>query len=172
MSAATFEKVMPLILAHEGGYVDLKADPGGATRFGITFATLKAWRSHPITKLDVKTLTVPEAMDIYRARYWNVIRGDDLPAGVDYAVLDYAINSGTDRASKALQQVSGARRDGKIGPATIAAAKEMDADLLAAAICDIRLAFLKRLKTWPHFWKGWTRRVEEVRKVALELARA
>ena len=102
-----WEQCFALILKNEGGYVDNPSDPGGATNLGCTKATWESWVGHPVTKEDIKALTPFDVMPLYKARYWDAISGDDLPAGVDYAVLDFAINSGPARASKTLQQVLG-----------------------------------------------------------------
>jgi lysozyme family protein len=162
-----FSLCLPLILAHEGGYVDHPADPGGATNLGITLATLSAWRGATVTKADVRALTQKEAGAIYRARYWNAVRGDDLPPGLDLAMFDYAVNSGVGRAAKDLQGLVGAVQDGAIGAKTLAALDGMPAAHLVTRLCDTRLAFLRGLKTWPTFGKGWARRVEETRAAAL-----
>jgi lysozyme family protein len=66
--AAFTPQIQSYILASEGGYVDHKDDPGGATNMGITFNTLKAWRGKPVTKQDVRNLTKKEALDIYEAQ--------------------------------------------------------------------------------------------------------
>ena len=169
MAEASFEIVMPYVFADEGGYVDHPEDPGGATNMGITFDTLQDWRGQPITKADVKALTQSEAMAIYGANYWDKIKGDDLPAGVDYAVLDFAINSGPKRAAEFLQRMVGVEDDGKIGPVTLAATAKAVPSELVASYCDARLRWLKGLDTWDTFGKNWERRVKDVRKHALEL---
>ncbi len=92
------------------------------------------------------------------------------PPGVDYAVFDYGVNSGIGRSVKVLQQCLGVAMDGKIGPATLAAAAAADAEALIAEICDKRLRFLQSLRTWPVFGKGWARRVAEVKSAALAMA--
>lgn len=171
-----FDRALPLVLAHEGGYVDHPSDPGGATNLGITRKTLARWRKiSPFTDLsksEVKALTNAAVAPIYRAFYWDEIRGDDLPDGLDYAVFDYAVNSGPGRAAMALQRLVGAADDGEIGPLTLAAvAKRKPADLINA-LCDERMALLRRLSTFPVFGKGWMSRVSGVRKLALEMVSA
>lgn len=169
-----FDRALPLVLAHEGGYVDHPSDPGGATNLGITRKTLARWRKitpwTDLPKSEVKALTKATVAPIYRAFYWDEINGDKLPAGLDYAVFDYAVNSGPGRAATALQRLLFVADDGEIGPITLAAiAKRKPTDLINA-LCDERLAFLRRLSTFPVFGKGWTSRVAGVRKVALEMA--
>lgn len=169
MTASNFERALSLVLVHEGGYVDHPSDPGGATNLGITIGTLKAWRGKPVSKADVKALTKAEAGLIYRRNYWDQVRGDELPTGLDYAVFDFAVNSGVSRAVKYLQASLGVAQDGKLGPVTLTEATRSDTAEVIDDLCDRRLAYLKRLKTWPTFGKGWTRRVSGVRRDALAM---
>lgn len=171
MARGNLERVMPHIFAHEGGYVDHPKDPGGATNMGITFATLKAWRGKPITKADVRTLKRAEATEIYRVKYWDAIKGDSLPSGIDYATLDFAVNSGVSRAKKFLQRALNVKDDGIIGKHTLAVAQTSNAEEIVHRICGARLAYLTGLKGWDTFGKGWQRRVADVRNIALQLAK-
>lgn len=164
-----FLKVMPWVFSEEGGYVDHPKDPGGATNLGITHRTLSAWRGKKVTKQDVKNLTKKEAQEIYRSEYWNPIRGDQLPSGLDYAVFDYAINSGPARAVKDLQRILGVTQDGIIGAQTLAAIKSQNIETLVNKYMDRRLAFLKSLSGWKTFGKGWSARVSRVRAKSLNL---
>lgn len=94
MAAANFERALALVLVHEGGYVDHPAYPGGATNLGITIGTLSDWLDRAATKAEVRALTKATVAPIYRKNYWDAVRGDDLPSGVDYCVFDFAVNSG------------------------------------------------------------------------------
>lgn len=158
------------VLKHEGGFVNHPNDPGGATNRGITLATFRRYVKRNGTVTDLKNLTVQQAGIVYRKQYWDRVKGDDLPSGIDYAVFDFAVNSGPARAAKYLQAVVGVNQDGKIGPKTLAAVKRADPQTVIERLCDDRLAFLKRLKTWPTFGRGWSRRVEEVRNGSVLLA--
>lgn len=171
MAKGTFAKAMPHVFSEEGGYVDHPKDPGGATNMGITLATLSAWEGRRVSKAEVKALTKAKATDIYRENYWNKVSGDDLPAGVDYATLDFAIHSGPARAVKMLQKVVGVDQDGVIGAKTLAAVRKMAADRIINELCDARLAWLKGLGTFSTFGKGWTSRVSRVRSRALAFSR-
>lgn len=170
MAARNYEKIMEHIFEFEGGYVDHPRDPGGATNMGITRKTLSAWRGGSVSKQQVRDLTKQEARAIYRKRYWDYVRGDDLPAGVDAIVMDAAVNSGPARAAKWLQSELGVSADGVIGPVTLAAAENHPhpAKLVAKAL-DRRERFLRSLRTFPTFGKGWMRRLDALEVLAQEL---
>lgn len=170
MAIETLTKAMPHVFKVEGGYVDHPRDPGGATNLGVTIATLRAWRKRPVSKADVKALTKEEATAIYKAQYWDKVAGDDLPAGLDYAMFDFGINSGPSRAVKFLQQILGVKADGVIGVMTLEAVRQHPVNYLISELCNSRIAWLRRLKTWDTFGKGWTRRIEHVRATALSFA--
>lgn len=162
-----FEKCLEFVLHHEGGFVDHPEDPGGATNLGCTKATWEKWVGRLCTVDDIKALVPADVAPLYKDKYWDKVRGDDLPTGVDYCVFDTAINSGPGRAAKFLQEAVGAVADGAIGPRTLAAVREADPRQVIDAYCAARLAWLQELPTWPTFGRGWGRRVTEVRRQAL-----
>lgn len=171
MSAANFNAALAAVLIHEGGFVLNPHDPGGATCKGVTQAVYDDWRGQRgETKHSVRDIAQCEVEAIYRKRYWDAIRGDDLPSGVDYCVFDFAVNSGTNRAARMLQRAVGAIEDGQIGPVTVRAAGKQPAKALIDRICDLRQSFLQGLSTFKFFGKGWTRRVAEVRERAKGMA--
>lgn len=104
---STYDVCLPLLLAHEGGYSNHPSDPGGPTNFGITIFDYRKYVNPRATAADVRAMTVEEAKRIYRARYWDAQRCDELPAGLDYAVFDYGVNSGTGRSAKVLRRLLG-----------------------------------------------------------------
>ena len=170
MAASSYGEALARLLVHEGGNDDDPRDPGGRTSRGILQREWDAWRrTRPGLPTDVWRAPQDQVEAIYRQKYWDALRCDDLPAGVDYAVFDYGVNSGIGRAAKVLQRLVGTAVDGEVGPDTIAAAARANAGKLIEAICDERLAFLQGLRTWPTFGKGWTRRVREVRAAALAM---
>ena len=164
-----FSQCFALVLKNEGGYVDNPADPGGATNLGCTKAVWEQYIGRSVTKDDIKALTPNDVMPLYKAKYWDTIKGDDLPEGVDYAVFDYAINSGPSRAAKALQSVLSITVDGQIGPATLRALETANPREVATAVCEARLAFLQSLPTYATFGRGWSSRVSEVERVAFNM---
>ena len=176
-----YGRCLTFVLKHEGGYTNHPADKGGPTKFGITW---RVWRDYchinDLPQTPINRITVEDAGGVYRRNYWNVVAGDWLAAGVDYAVFDGGVNSGTHRGAKWLQRAinrclpKGEARikvDGRIGPVTIAAARECSVPALINAICDLRMGMLRHLKKlFPVFGKGWTRRVGEVRQAAKWMA--
>lgn len=166
---SNFEKALALVLEHEGGFVHHKLDPGGATNKGVTQAVYDAYRKmRGRGPMSVKFITDEELRAIYKFQYWDKVHGDFLPVGLDYAVFDFAVNSGVTRAAKYLQAVVGVTQDGQIGAKTLAAIHSPAA--VINALCDRRIGFLCNLKTFLTFGKGWTRRVADVRAHALEMA--
>ncbi len=144
----------------EGGYVNHPRDPGGATDRGITQATYDAWnRAGKRPLKPVRGITKAEAEDIIAFQYMDPVRFDDLPSGLDYAMADYAVNSGPARAVRELQRIVGVEADGVMGVRTLAALRRFDDEQLITTLCLKRMAFLRGLKTFDTFGKGWTARV-------------
>ena len=171
MTASNYDASLTRVLKHEGGFANHPSDPGGATNFGITIATYARFKGRAVTVAEVRAMPLADAKAIYKADYWNALRCDELPAGLDYALFDYGVNSGIARAAKVLQRLIGQTVGSTISDATIAAVRSNNPADLIARICDERLAFLKSLKTWPVFGAGWGRRVAEVRRDALAMAK-
>lgn len=167
MTASGFDGALKRVLVHEGGYAEHPADPGGATMQGITQRVYDGWRRrHGQPVRPVRRIAPQEVAAIYRRQYWDAVRADDLPAGLDYALFDAAVNSGPAQAAKWLQRTLGVAPDGQVGEATLAALDGRAVAALVDALCDRRLAMLRGLRTFPTFGAGWTRRVAEVRAAA------
>lgn len=173
MASGNYNKLLRPLLGIEGGVSDrpLSADPGGLTNKGVTQKTYDAWRvAHGMEKRSVRLITVAEVTAIYKDEYWDLVRGDDLPSGLDWAVFDFAVNSGPGRAVKELQRVLGVKVDGIIGSGTMSAIGRAEPAKLINLYCDRRLAFMKGLKNWGANKNGWTKRVVHVRELALDMA--
>jgi len=165
-----FEKCFQLVLQHEGGFVNNPKDPGGTTNFGVTQRAWETWLVRTVTESDMRRLTPTVIKPFYRAMYWDKIKGDQLPNGVDYATFDLAVNSGVSRAAKWLQEIAGVPVDGIIGPKSLEAIMACDPEEVVDVLCDMRLDFLKRLSTFETFGKGWASRVAEVKSKATGMA--
>jgi lysozyme family protein len=158
------------VLKHEGGYVNNPRDPGGRTNLGVTQRAWEAYLNRDVTETEMRALTPDIVKPFYKAMYWDKIKGDQLPVGVDYAAYDLAVNSGARRAAKYLQEIAGVFADGIIGPKSIDAIEALDPEQTIEVLCDMRLNFLKRLTTFDTFGKGWSRRVAEVKAKASDMA--
>lgn len=133
-------------------------DPGGATKFGID------QRSHP--SVDIRNLTEAKAKEIYRKDYWRKIKGGHLPEKVAIVVMDIAINNGSGRAAKWLQELAGTSPDGVIGPITIAASQKLNV-VDAISLLDRREDFYRAIAKGKlaKFLKGWLNRNNSLRKL-------
>ena len=164
-----FERALAAVLHHEGGFVNHPSDPGGMTNLGCTKKVWEEWVGHEVDEKAMRSLTPADVAPLYKAKYWDKIKGDELPDGVDYVVFDCAINSGPGRAIKFLQGCVGADMDGALGPKTLAAVRSADAKALVEDYAKRRLSFLQDLPTWGTFGKGWGRRVAEVQHIGLSM---
>jgi lysozyme family protein len=161
-----YPQALKQVLKYEGGYVDHPKDPGGPTNKGVTQAVYDNWRkSQNLSIQSVRAIADSEVAAIYKNLYWDRVSGDLLPSGVDFAVFDYAVNSGVSRAAKTLQSVVGVTQDGQIGPATIQATKTY----VAMSVTNKRLAFMQSLSIWSTFGKGWSARIADVKAQIIAL---
>ena len=164
-----FETCLKLMLAHEGGFSNHSQDPGGMTNLGVTKRVWEEWTGHEVDEKQMRALTPETVAPLYKRKYWDACRADELLDGVDYAVFDVAVNSGVGRAVKLLQSCVGATPDGGFGSITMALTKKQDPARLIELYCAKRLEFLQSLKTFETFGKGWSRRVAEVKEKALKM---
>jgi len=164
-----YDKCLETILHHEGGYVNHPKDPGGETNLGVT---KRVYQEHGGTK-DMKNLLVEDVAPIYKKGYWDKIKGDDLPGGLDLCVFDFGVNAGPGRAAKFLQSMIGTTVDGGIGPNTLAKVEEYVRENgeheTVKKYQEMRQKYYEQLSTFATFGKGWTRRVEETTKLALDI---
>ena len=150
-----FDEAFTKLLGHEGGYVNHPNDPGGETNWGVTKAVARDF-GYMGAMRDMPRDT---AKRIYRVKYWDAVKADEMPAAVRYPLFDAAVNSGVGQAARWLQRALGVADDGKIGAITIAKAKQSDGVAVASAMIGQRLQFMTNLSTWPAFGKGWARRI-------------
>tara|TARA_R110002051_G_C8521381_1_gene468018 strand:+ start:114 stop:623 length:510 start_codon:yes stop_codon:yes gene_type:complete len=164
-----FNKCLTMLLHHEGGFVNHPKDPGGMTNLGVTKAVYDKWIGREATEQDMRDLTPEDVAPIYKKNYWDRVKGDDLPSGVDWACFDWAVNSGSGRPAKALQRCVGATPDGAIGPMTLRAVADNEPKRLVEGVYTQRQKFYEDLKTFETFGRGWTRRNKETLDSALEM---
>lgn len=166
-----FESALAFVLEREGGYCDHPSDRGGATNQGITQSAYDSWRlGCGLARQPVVGLTGVELRAIYRGRYWDAVRGDDLPGRVDLVVFDAAVNAGPKQAIKWLQRALGVNDDGALGPVTLGALYQAEVGPVVNAMLDQRLEFYERIverdESQRVFLKGWMNRVRELQKAA------
>ena len=166
---SNYDKCLKTILHHEGGYVNHPKDPGGETNLGVT---KRVYQEHGGTK-DMKDLLVEDVASIYKKGYWDKMKGDDLPGGLDLCVFDFGVNAGPGRSAKYLQTMIGTVADGGIGPNTLKAVEayvsEHGIEKSIKNFQEARQEYYEKLSTFATFGKGWTRRVEETTKLALDI---
>tara|TARA_R100000541_G_scaffold29948_2_gene39054 strand:+ start:97 stop:606 length:510 start_codon:yes stop_codon:yes gene_type:complete len=164
-----FSKCLDMLLAHEGGFVNHPEDPGGITNLGVTKKVYDEWIGRESTEQEMRDLTPEDVAPIYKKNYWDRVKGDSLPSGLDWACLDWAVNSGSGRPAKAVQRAVGATQDGAIGPQTLGLIMEKDPEEIINYVYGVRQDFYKGLKTFETFGRGWTRRNKETLHQALEM---
>jgi len=167
---SNYDKCLETILHHEGGYVNHPKDPGGETNLGVTKRVYEEFGG----KKDMKDLTVEDVAPIYKKGYWDKLKGDDLPGGLDLCIFDFGVNAGPGRAAKYLQTMIGTTPDGGIGPMTLQALANYVEEQggVDEAIKDYqkeRQKYYESLSTFSTFGKGWTRRVNETTETALKM---
>ena len=164
-----FYMCLSMLLEHEGGFVNHPKDPGGMTNLGVTKKAFEEYKGTEVSEQEMRDLLPTDVTPFYREKYWDKIKGDDLPAGVDWAVFDWCVNSGPSRAARALQVVVNATADGAIGPKTLEKVNEREASEIIKDLHAVRQEFYENLSTFDTFGKGWTRRNKETLEQALEM---
>ena len=170
-----YQHCLEMILHHEGGYVNHPKDPGGETNLGVTKRVYEEWTmTIGADTKEMKDLEIPDVAPIYEKNYWSRMKCDDIPSGLDLCVFDFGVNAGPGRAAKYLQSMIGTTVDGGIGPNTLKAlAAFVENEGLEYAIETYqanRQSYYEKLKTFETFGRGWTRRVQETTKEALEMS--
>ena len=164
-----WQKSFKLLLKSEGGYVNNPADPGGRTNLGVTQATWESWVGRPSDEAEMRSLTADKVEPLYKKKYWDAVRGDDLPVGLDYLVFDFAVNAGPGRSIKVMQSAVGVTPDGGFGPLTMAAVKAIDPVELINKFSQAKEDFYRSLTTFATFGKGWLNRVADVKVKATSM---
>jgi len=169
MAKNNFEKSLELVLQAEGGFINHPKDPGGMTNLGVTKAVYDKWIGRASTEEEMRALKPEDVAPIYKKNYWDKIYGDQLESGLDFALFDWAVNSGPGRAAKAIQRIVGATQDGAIGPKTMQKIANNETKFMIEKLHDQRQAFYEGLSTFKHFGRGWTRRNKHTKEEALNM---
>ena len=166
---SNFDKCLAMLLEHEGGYVNNVNDRGGMTNLGVTRRVYEDWMDRPVTEQEMRDLTPDDVAPIYKKNYWDRVKGDQLPSGVDWCAFDWAVNSGSGRPAKAIQRAVGATQDGAIGNQTLGLVAEKDPKFIIDYVYTVRQAFYEGLDDYKHFGRGWSRRNTETLHQAMEM---
>ena len=158
-----FDDALKAILKHEGGFVNHPKDPGGMTNLGVTKKVWEAWVGKAVDEKEMRALTPEVVGPMYKKKYWDAVKADEMPDGLDYLMFDFAVNAGPRRAIKTMQKAVGTTPDGAIGPKTMAALKAANQSELVAKFSAEKEAFYRSLPTFGTFGKGWLRRVAEAK---------
>lgn len=153
-----FDQAFHKLLGHEGAYSNHPNDPGGETMWGVTIAVA---RQNGYAGA-MKDMPVDVAKRIYKAQYWDAVRADEMPAGLRYPLFDAAVNSGVGQAIRWLQRALQLADDGRIGPITLAAAKQSNTEVIQRRMLSQRLRFMTNLSNWSSFSRGWARRIADL----------
>jgi uncharacterized protein (TIGR02594 family) len=175
IAADNFARIQPIIEQWEGGFSDHPADPGGATNMGITQETLRQWRHQDVTADDVRALQRDEARQIFRAKYWEPLRCDEMPIALALMTYNAGVNAGIGRGARWLQEALNKQGeeldvDGTVGPLTLSACARADATRAVNDFAEIQEVFYRSLPIFPTFGKGWMNRLTDVRAKALAMA--
>jgi lysozyme family protein len=160
---SNWDNSFKLMLKSEGGFVNHPSDPGGMTNLGVTKATWENWVGRESDEAEMRGLTPEKVEPLYKKKYFDAVRGDELPMGLDYLMFDFAVNAGAGRAIKTLQTAVGVTPDGGFGPMTMAAVQAVDPVELIERFSQAKENFYRSLTTFSTFGKGWLNRVADVK---------
>tara|TARA_R110000822_G_scaffold206438_1_gene342851 strand:- start:157 stop:669 length:513 start_codon:yes stop_codon:yes gene_type:complete len=164
-----WDQAFKLMLVSEGGYVAHPADPGGMTNLGVTKATWENWVGRESDEAEMRSLTPEKVEPLYKKKFWDAVRSDELPAGISYLLFDFAVNAGVGRSIKTLQTAVGVTPDGGFGPITMAAVQAVDPVELIERFSQAKEDFYRSLTTFSTFGKGWLNRVADVKQHATSM---
>ena len=160
---SNWDNSFKLMLKSEGGFVNHPSDPGGMTNLGVTKATWENWVGRESDEAEMRGLTPEKVEPMYKKKFWDAVRSDELPVGLDYLMFDFAVNAGAGRAIKTLQTAVGVTPDGGFGPMTMAAVQAVDPNDLIERFSQAKEDFYRSLTTFATFGKGWLNRVADVK---------
>ena len=160
---SNWKQSFELMLKSEGGFVNHPSDPGGVTNLGVTKATWENWVGRESDEAEMRSLTPEKVEPLYKKKYFDAVRGDELPVGLDYLLFDFAVNAGAGRAIKTLQSAVGVTPDGGFGPLTMAAVQAIEPQELIERFSQAKEDFYRSLNTFNVFGKGWLNRVADVK---------
>jgi lysozyme family protein len=168
---SNWKQAFEQMLKSEGGFTDDERDNGnklpdgrkGSTMLGVTQYNWEAHVGHQVTHDQMRALTPADVEPLYKKKYWDVVRADELPSGIDYLVFDMGVNAGPGRSIKLLQAAVGVPADGGFGPMTMAAVQAAGPVKLIEDFSDAKEAFYRSLDSFTVYGTGWLNRVAAVK---------
>ena len=168
---SNWKQAFEQMLASEGGFTDDERDPGnklpdgrkGSTMLGVTQFNWEQHIGHQVTHEQMKKLTPADVEPLYKKKYWDAVRADELPSGIDYLVFDMGVNAGPGRSIKLLQSAVGVPADGGLGPITMKAVLAADPVELINRFSAEKEAFYLSLNTFETYGKCWLNRISAVK---------
>ena len=168
---SNWQKSFELMLASEGGFTNDERDNGnklpdgrkGSTMLGVTQYNWEQHVGHQVTHDDMRKLTAVDVEPLYKKKYWDVVRADELPSGIDYLVFDMGVNAGPGRSIKLMQSALGVTPDGGFGAITMAAVQAADPVELIEKFSQEKEAFYRSLDSFTVYGTGWLNRVAAVK---------
>jgi hypothetical protein len=166
---SNWDNAFKMMLASEGGYVNHPSDPGGMTNLGVTKRVWEEWVGRESNEKEMRSLTPEMVEPLYKRKFWDACKCDELPSGIDYLVFDFAVNAGVGRSAKILQTAVSVTPDGGIGPVTLAAVNAIPEAELVEKFSQAKEDFYRSLNTFETFGKGWLNRVAAVKVKATSM---
>lgn len=165
--------LVAFIKSWEGGFVDDPDDKGGATNKGITIGTFRSVYGRNKTVEDLKRMTDQQWEYIFRTKYWNRWKADQIKdPSVAFFLVSWVWGSGV-WGIKNPQKVLGVAVDGVVGALTLRAVNSRDGRELFEALKKEKRAYLERIcistPTNRKFLKGWLRRLDSFNYRAITL---
>jgi lysozyme family protein len=156
-----FEYSVEKLIVFEGSDVD-RSIGTIHSRYGITRPTLKRYNG----RVDVENLTKEVAKDIIYKLYWKEFELDRImDKRSALLVLDFIYNSNSYNALKQIDKCLGVKVDGKLSVIDISKINYMGYKAFYEVYSKQRLNYMKSLKNWNQFSRGWKFRVEELGKL-------
>jgi lysozyme family protein len=174
---SNYDKCFELVIKSEGGFTNDQRDKGnhlpdgreGCTMLGCTQANWENYIGKKVTQEEMKQLRPDDVKPLYKRDYFDAVKGDELPIGVDYAAFDFAINAGPNASRKLIQTALGVTADGVFGPATLNAIQKVDGEELLKKFTEAKIKFYQNLSNFNVYGVGWLKRCGDVQLIALKM---
>lgn len=177
---ASYRDFKRKIQRNEGGFQKLRNDRGNynslgrlvGTNYGVSAKVFEEIIGRPPSEADMRRITQKQAHTIFKARFWDVIKADQINSQkVADVFADHAINANPKTATKIVQRTLNdyfgysLRIDGTVGEKTLNAINSTNELMLFRAIAQERIKAYNRYRDCIHFCSVWHGRVKYLAKV-------